>query len=101
MNETYSNPFDFFHLNVMLCLEQDFLKKNTPIPVEHLLELERMKIHQSQCHWLSWLLEVFKANCPLLGPGPIGGVPSMGVVLKDPSPCLREFRRKPRKTPNG
>ena len=26
---------------------------------------------------------------------------SVGVFLRDPSPYLREFRRKPRKTPNG
>ena len=31
-----------------------------------------------------------------MGPGPIGGVPSVGVFLRDPSPYLREFRRKPR-----
>ena len=30
-----------------------------------------------------------------MGPGPIGGVPSVGVFLRDPSPYLREFRRKP------
>ena len=36
-----------------------------------------------------------KANCPLMGPGPIGGVPSVGVFIRDPRPYLREFRRKP------
>ena len=30
----------------------------------------------------------------------MGGVPSVGVFLRDPSPYLREFRRKLRKTPN-
>ena len=35
------------------------------------------------------------------GPRPIGGVPSVGVFLRHPSLYLREFRRKPRKTPNG
>ena len=30
-----------------------------------------------------------------------GGMPSVGVFLRDPGPYLREFRRKPRKTPNG
>ena len=40
----------------------------------------------------------FKANCPLVGPGPIGGMPSVGVLLREPTPYLR---RKPRKTPNG
>ena len=43
----------------------------------------------------------FKANSPLVGPGPIGSVPSAGVFLKDPSPNLHEFRRMPRKTPNS
>ena len=32
-----------------------------------------------------------KANCLLMGPGPVGGVPSVGVFLRDPSPYLREF----------
>ena len=35
-----------------------------------------------------------KANCPLVGPGTVGRVPSMGVFLRDPSTYLREFRRK-------
>ena len=42
-----------------------------------------------------------KANGPLVGPGPVGGVPAVGVFLRDPSPYVREFQRKPRKTPNG
>ena len=42
-----------------------------------------------------------KANCPLVGPGRLGAVPSMGIFLRDPSSYLREFRRKPLKTPNG
>ena len=42
-----------------------------------------------------------KANCPFVGPVTVGRVPSMVVFLKDPRPNLREFRRKPRKTPNG
>ena len=50
---------------------------------------------------LGWVAD-FEANYPLVGPRHIGGVPSMGVFLRDPSPYLREFRRKkPRKTPNG
>ena len=35
------------------------------------------------------------------GPKPMGWMPSVEVFLRDPSPYLREFRRKPRKTPNG
>ena len=42
-----------------------------------------------------------KANCLKIGPRLIGGMPSVGVFLRDPSPYLREFRRKTRKTPNG
>ena len=43
----------------------------------------------------------FESNCPLVGPKTIGGMPSVGVFLRDPSPYLRVFRKKPRKTPNG
>ena len=41
------------------------------------------------------------ANCPLMGPALTGGIPPWGVFLRNPSPYLREIRRKPRKTPNG
>ena len=48
-----------------------------------------------------WLLVVgFKADCLTRDIG-LGGMPSVGVFLRDPSPYLREFRRKSRKTPNG
>ena len=43
----------------------------------------------------------FEANYPPVGPGPIGGMPSVKVFLRDPSPYLHEFLRKPRKTLNG
>ena len=49
---------------------------------------------------MGWVVG-FKANCPLVEPLPIGGVPSVGVFLWDPSLYLREFRRKAWKTPNG
>ena len=49
---------------------------------------------------VGWLVADFNADC-LTGPKPISGVPSVGVFLRDPSPYLREFWRKPRKTPNG
>ena len=39
--------------------------------------------------------EDFKANCPLVGPGPIESVPSVEVFLRDPSPYLHEFWEKP------
>ena len=39
-----------------------------------------------------------KADRPLMGPGPVGEVPSMGIFLRDPRLYLREFRRKPLKT---
>ena len=42
-----------------------------------------------------------QANCPLVEPQLIGGMPSPGVFLRDPSPYLLKFRRKPRKIPNG
>ena len=49
-----------------------------------------------------WLIGCgFESNRPLAGPGIIGGMPSMEFFLRDPSPYLREFQRKPGKTPNG
>ena len=42
----------------------------------------------------------FKADCLTKGPKSMGRVPSVGVFLRDPSPFLQEFRRKPEKTPN-
>ena len=32
-----------------------------------------------------------KADCLKKGPRPIGGMPTVGVFLRDPSPYLREF----------
>ena len=48
-----------------------------------------------------WVVVGVKADCLRDGPRPICGVPSVGVFLRDPSPYLSEFRRKPRKSPNG
>ena len=42
-----------------------------------------------------------KGNSPDVGSGPVGRLPSMGDLSRDPSPHLREIRRKPRKTSNG
>ena len=51
---------------------------------------------------IKWLVGYrVKANCPLVGPGLVGGVPSMRVFLRDPCLYIFEFRRKPQKTPNG
>ena len=43
----------------------------------------------------------YESNCPPVEPGTLCGVPSVDVFLRNPSPYLREFRRKPRKIPNG
>ena len=43
----------------------------------------------------------FKANFLLVENEPTGGVPFVRMFLRDPSSYLREFRRKPRSTPNG
>ena len=32
-----------------------------------------------------WLVVGFNSNCLLVGPGAIGGIPSLGVFLRDPS----------------
>ena len=36
----------------------------------------------------------FKVSCPLVGPRPMVGLPSVGVFLRDSSPYLYEFRKK-------
>ena len=42
-----------------------------------------------------WLVGCrLKANCPLMRSGPIGGVSSMGIFQRDPSPYLYEFWKK-------
>ena len=46
------------------------------------------------------LLQLLQAQ-DSLSAGPIGGVTSMGVFLRDLRPYLCEFWRKPRKTPNA
>ena len=39
-----------------------------------------------------------KDNCPLVGPGPVGGMTSgRGIFLRDPSPYLCKFRRNHKK----
>ena len=49
-----------------------------------------------------WLVGCrFESSCQLVGPETIGGALSVGGFLSDPSPYLREFPRKLRKTPNG
>ena len=60
-------------------------------------------IQKLECHNILFMLVGcrVKANFPLVGPEPIEEVSFVGVFLRDPSPYLREFRRKPRKTLNG
>ena len=55
-----------------------------------------IEIFYFQCQLSCCWAEGFKVNCPLMGPGRIGGVSSVGVFLRDPSQYLSEFRRKPR-----
>ena len=43
----------------------------------------------------------FKYICPLVGPGTIGCMPSVGVFLRDPNTYVSEFQRIALKTPNG
>ena len=43
----------------------------------------------------------FTYSTSLLGSQDYRKIPSLGVFLRDPSPYLREFRRKLRKTPNA
>ena len=44
--------------------------------------------------WRFHIQVVTCVGCPLVEPGPIGWVPILEVPLRNPSPYLREFRRK-------
>ena len=48
------------------------------------------KRNQKYCHGLDWVVGL-KANCPLVGPGTVGGVFSTGVFLKDPPRIYARF----------
>ena len=54
-------------------------------------------------HDYSWLVVGCRVYDRLSHEGPrsLSGMPSGGIFLRDPSPYLREFLSKPRKTPNG
>ena len=53
---------------------------------------ERLIYYKNREGWLVGCRN--KDNSPLVGPETDRGVPSMGVILRNPSPYLREFRRK-------
>ena len=81
-----------------VCFEQS---RETSCWPPILSENWRMEIAlQQEWVWLGGVIG-FKTNCLHMRPGPTGGVPFVGVFLRDPSPYLREFRRKPQKTQNG
>ena len=67
---------------------------------ENIGKLQKAKSKNPTTDWTSHLpstslvvvvVVVFNANCPLVGPGPIGGMPSVEVFLKDLIPYLRDF----------
>ena len=67
---------------------------------------KKAEFRESTDNFYAWIVSSLvgcklKANCLLVGPRPIGGMPSMGVFLRDHNLYLCEFRRKPQKTPNG
>ena len=55
---------------------------------------DRSQMEKCSYKCKGWLVVVFKENCPLVGPGPIGGVPSVGFFLRDSSPYLRKINVK-------
>ena len=62
--------------------------------------LKSISVHRKGCCCCCCCCR-FKSNCPLVTPGFTRGMSSGSVFLRDPNPYLHEFRRKPRKTPNG
>ena len=62
-----------------------------------LLFLTNININTFITHELDWVMGLR----PIVSRGPIGGVPSMGVLLRDSSPYLGKLWRKPLKTKNN
>ena len=68
--------------------------------IEHLLNVQKIR-HLKVVGTLHTMVGCrVSGRLPHWLPKPMGGMPSLGVFLRDPSRYLREFRRKPRKTPN-
>ena len=99
INDRIIFPFKFY----LICLAVAFVFNDYNLPCHPILP-------ESGCNHLIYtnksntcfrlLVDCrIESNCP--GTGTIGGMPSVGVFLKDPSPYLRKFRRKPWKIPNG
>ena len=75
----------------------EFQKKPRKTPNDY-VDKEQSRFEPGTSHLparvgLGWVVD-FEANCPLVGPGPIEVVPSVGVFPRDPSPYLREFRKE-------
>ena len=60
---------------------------------------DRLEIIYLKCCVLGWVVGKSPIDYSrFLG---LWGVPSVGVILRDPRPYLRKFQRKPLKTLNG
>ena len=58
-------------------------------------------LHDFSCKKNQPCHKTSNVNLSHKGPRPLRGVHSVGVFLRDLSPYLCEFQRKPRRTPNG
>ena len=63
--------------------------------------MNSINLKESKKKCCAQLCCINNANSPHLGPLPIGGMLSVEVFLRDPSPYLREFWRKPQKIPKS
>ena len=68
------------------------MKISKKISEHGFIKITELKLQIISRTFNGWLVGCkLKANCPPLGPGPIGGVPLVGVFLWDPSKYLHEF----------
>ena len=57
-------------------------------PYYNILSFQYFTAKVSANYSVTWMGCKIKSNCPLVGPGAVGGMPFVGVFLRDPSPYL-------------
>ena len=79
----------------ILFIEQLKLKR-TPVRPNFVPFIPLSYLVESQIPYIKgWLVGCrLKANSPLVGPGPLGGVPSVGVFLRGPKPVFTRVSEK-------
>ena len=73
--------------------KKNFIKQYIYIRIYIKLSIFERKIKTPKCRLLGWLYVL--SPIAHVGPGTVDGMPSEGDFLRDSTPYLREFQRKP------